>query len=168
MAEEIKKREVTRTTVGARIFPIPNSYYGGITLIDSQSNCKLTSIEGINNLMNVYNVNDRVALTKEMLTNCRILVFFNTNTPGLVKFFEDNFEIYSVSKAPVGYGGGYQYHVLLRNGYSKASNIVYLRKKEDVANLEGIEKIKAAITSVMKSKRRKTDIVDEIIQKIEQ
>ena len=124
------------------------------TIINSISNCKLCTIENIQTLnyydkLNIDNI-------KNLLSNCRILVYFHTIDANLVKFFRDNFEIYSESKVPVGYGAGYQYHVILKNIYSKDGNKDNLRPVEKNTKIKDLEQI---LTSTLKAKRRKTDIV---------
>lgn len=154
------KMEHTATTIQARNIKI--SYYSRITIIDSISNCKLSTIENIQLLP--LKINE----VKEVLSACRILVYFNTNNEQIVDFFKENFELYSIAKIPVGYNNGFQWHVYIKNNDSTSGNKAYLRDiiKEEPNKIINIEKIKDVLTKTLKSKRRKTDIVQEVIDNI--
>lgn len=101
---------------------------------NSLGNCKLSFIENLGGAL-MYgdrSAEDGLEIMKLILKECHITVHFNISYEPFVKFLEDNFEIYSIGKAPVGYGNErsndhFHYHVVLKNTYSKSGNKQYLR-----------------------------------------
>lgn len=135
----------------------------GVTVTNSRSNCKLTYLDNVGQLHLV----DLTTL-KNFFKNLRIVVSFNTTNISVVNFFKKNFELYNVAKIPVGYGGGYQYHILVKNVDSTAANKIYLRdmKKEKPSKGLDLVKIEEIMTKTLKAKRRKTDIVKEVLDNL--
>ena len=85
------------------------------TLFTSSSNCKLSTIEGIGNIL-AYGTNaQKKYKLDQILTKCRIVTYINTNLSPVKDFIENNYELYESIKIPVGYSGGYQYHLFIRN-----------------------------------------------------
>lgn len=136
-------------------------YYTNVDIIHSLNNCKLTVVDGIRNAISGIksNIDKEIIIFKELLTECRQLTAINTTNTDIKDFIVNNFETYSVSKIPVGYNNGYQWHIFVRNIYSKLGTD-YLRavEKEPI-----ITKIETQLTSALKAKRRKTDVVKDII-----
>lgn len=103
---------------------------------------------------------------KTVLSVCRIVTFLNTIDVRLKDIILDNFDIYGYSAIPVGYGGGYQYHIHIRNPYGIAN--ANMRPSEYIPKGDAVPrtKIGESITTVLKKHRRKTDIVDEILKQL--
>ncbi len=137
--------------------------FPGVKVLHSASNCKLTNLDSVCN-MPLYNI-DKV---KEFFKELRIVVAFNTTNKNIVDFFEKNFELYSVAEIPVGYNNGFQYHIIVKNTYSNFPNKEYLRdiKKEQPNKGVDLAKIEEIMTKTLKAKRRKTDIVKEVLDNL--
>lgn len=134
--------------------------FPGVNVTHVSSNCKLSTIDYISNMpLDVPKV-------KKFLEDLRIVVHFNTTNKRIVEFFEKNFEVYDVSEIPVGYGGGYQYFVTLKNNDSKYPNKQYLREKEVPNKGLNLAKVEEIMTKTLKAKRRKTDIVKEVLDNL--
>ena len=88
-----------------------------VTIIDSQSNCKLTTVEGLFANCPKFETNKEKAIKfiNEILGKCRILVYYNTISKPFANFIIENYPVYSAVKVPVGYGRGYQYHLFIKN-----------------------------------------------------
>lgn len=135
----------------------------GVITTDSRSNCKLTYLDNVGQL-HLVDLNT----LKNFFKNLRIVVSFNTTNIAVVNFFKKNFELYNVAKIPVGYSDGYQYHILVKNVDSTAANKVYLRDMEKEKPVKGLDlvKIEEIMTKTLKAKRRKTDIVKEVLDNL--
>ncbi len=136
-----------------------------VYLTDSMSNCKLTSVDyvgslyGYNNITNVQQDKEFILKLKEVLTQCRILVHINIINERIAKLVQDNFECYESIKIPVGYGG-YQYHIFIKNGKGGCARDIEKKPEYDKAT------IKEKLTVILKKKRRKTDIVKDLIDSL--
>lgn len=145
-------------------------YFGGASIVDSPSNCKLSHIENVRNLYgscNGLSLKDKVKKIKRFLNSCRILVSIDTISIDIKNFFEENFEVYNIAKIPVGYYDGYQYHILLKNNDSTFFNKGYLRPVEKDSYKEiSTDKLEKTLKSALKykSKRKKSDIIKEVIE----
>lgn len=153
---------------------------GGYVYIEhSISNCKLTTIEFINGIYGYSTTeaeNERMKKKMNLiLKECRIVTHINTSSVAVKDFLEANYEIYSISKVPVGYGGGYQWYIMLRNKIGQPNSCmrptewkgeVKASAKMEPALPADKEKMKVALTAALKSRRRKTDVVDEIIAQL--
>ena len=137
--------------------------FPGVNVMHSGSNCKLTNLDFVNNmpLSNVEKV-------KEFFKDLKIVVAFNTTSKEILNFFKKNFELYSVAEVPVGYENGFQYHVIVKNTYSNFPNKIYLRNVQKEQPNKGIDlaKIEEIMTRTLKAKRRKTDIVKEVLDNL--
>lgn len=141
------------------------AYYDRGHLIHSQSNCKLTIFDGVNQID--YRKTDSLDTVKKILSQCRIVVYFNTTDSTIADFYRNNFEIYSESKIPVGYGGGYQYHIFIRNKNGQP-NQNYARpvEKDAISNKTNLEAVlKVALKN--KGKKKKADLIKEISEKLQ-
>jgi hypothetical protein len=137
--------------------------FPGVKVDHSGSNCKLTNLDNIKNMP----LTD-IEKVKEFFKDLRIIVAFNTNNENILKFFKTNFELYSVAEIPVGYRNGFQYHIIVRNAYSRFTNIDCLRpiSKEQPNKGVDLAKIEEIMTKTLKAKRRKTDIVKEVLDNL--
>lgn len=158
--------ETKNGTTGVRTVKLPWNNYYVMSIQDIPSNCKYSNIDYIGQLMTgSVTEQQRVDAFKDVLKLCRIIVSVNTTSPEVAKFLEKHFDLYSCAKVPVGYNNGFQWHIIIKNKYSKVGNNHYLR---DVPVEKKVSKkaIESAITKVLKSKRRKTDVVKDIMENI--
>lgn len=145
-------------------------YFGGAIKIHSSSNCKLTSIEAINAIYHAsapLTKEEKVAKFKRFFKTCRQVISINTIDLNIRDFLKENFEVYSYSEVPVGYKGGYQYHFLIRN--TEGTN-AYLRPLENKVFKENSKiNMEAILKNVLKNKgkKRKADIIKEIVNKFQ-
>jgi len=134
-----------------------NNYFGAARISSSGSNCKLSYADYINN----------VPLDKETYTNFfragRDLIYIHTTDKNIVKFLQENFEIYSVSKIPAGYHNGFQWHVILRNPNGTNANV--RPPEKTIIPTDNIESIlNKALTN--KGKKTKADIIKEVVENL--
>ena len=148
----------TQTTKTIKVYPTP---FGTIYHSESSSNCKLTQLEYIQQIAK----DEGKPYFDAILKQSRQLVQCNVNNLIHANWIKNNYEYYSYDTAPVGYNNGDQHHFIIRNriGYAKEN---YMRDKvvpvveQPIINKEAI---KEKITSFLKTKRRKLDVVDEIM-----
>jgi hypothetical protein len=140
---------------------------GQVNIMDDPHNCKLTHLIYCGGLDNYGNKSEEQMKKKidAILEMSRIVVSMNTTSKRLAEFLKKNYELYSYTEVPVGYHGGYQYYIVVRNTLTKARNTQYMRPLE-TAKVPGIdtETVKTVMTNLLKKKRRKTDIVDDLIK----
>ena len=144
-------------------------YFGGATIVSSPSNCKLSYIENVGSLYAscTGTESEKVEKIKRFLSEAKIVVSFNIIHNTLVDFFKKNFELYSCVQIPVGYSGGYQYHIIIKNDNSAYGNKSYLRPVEKMAEkAPSLDRIEEVLTKTLKAKRRKIDIVKDVINSL--
>lgn len=153
---------------------------GSLVLKHCPHNCKLTYLSSINNFL--YDL--REAKLKQdfddVLKQCRIAVYLNTNSIPVKDWILKNYELYSLSQIPIGYGKGYQYHIIIRNSigqvnpnmrpteFNKEEVVVSTKTPTVIAGIDDLTKtkIKENLVKILKKRRRKTDIVDEIVNSL--
>ena len=134
-------------------------------------NCKQAFINSINGLMMLPS-EERKTFFNEVLKHCHITVHLNTTVPELAKWIVENYETYFYVEVPVGYGSGFHHHILIKNKLSGSGNTVYLREdigevvKHTIPKNTDKPALKDQFLSLFKLKRRKTDIVDDLIKLI--
>ena len=131
------------------------------TIMDVPSNCKFSVIDYISYAYS-YNEQDTKANIDALLKHCKLAALVQTTQLNIVKFLQDNYDVYSLVRLPIGYGMGYQYHVTIRNKLTTYGNFTYARAAEKVS-IQDVDSLDKEIMQVFKDKRRKVDIVPEII-----
>jgi hypothetical protein len=146
-----------------------NGYGGGTTsYFNVSGNCKMSFIDAVASLLIGTN-EQKKAKMDHVLSKCHIIVSLNTNDANLANWIKENYELYAFNKVPVGYNayqrGQYQYHFIIRNTHSRASNKQYLREIEKSAEpvIADRKGALATITNFLKKRRRKTDVAEEIV-----
>lgn len=123
-------------------------------LTQSISNCKLTIIDYISNLELTKNIYDQV------FQQCRLLISVNTFRKDILEWIEKNYSVYDVSIAPVGYTGTEnQYHILIKNPFSESFYSRPIPEKKEI----DIIKIKENLIKAFKQKKRKTDLIEQLL-----
>lgn len=154
---------------------IPNELGKGfIAYQDSAYNCKHSIIDSIGSIMSPYNDDSDekiVEKLKYVFSKLRIVVTLNTISDRLSKIILKNFELYGYNKVPAGYDNGFQHHFIISNAFAKAGQdyrreTTFKFNEENVVLKNSKEQLKAVITKVFKAKRRKIDIVDDILKEI--
>jgi hypothetical protein len=106
---------------------VEGSHYPYVVVNHSSSNCKLSVIDYIGDFIDLDQPEESIEKLKAVLATCNILVHIHTTNHKLKLFICKHFEVYTSSQIPVGYEGGFQYHLFLRNTHSNADNTQYLR-----------------------------------------
>jgi len=123
---------------------------------DDPTNCKLSYIHGLGN----YNYVDKEKLIEDLnhalQTQCKGAVIINTISEKVADVILDNYQVYYFQKVPIGYNNKFQYHICIRNHISINLNCK-IPKKYDKLTLKG------KLVHLFKSKRRKLDIIDDIL-----
>lgn len=102
------------------------SKYGILYAYESSSNCKLSILEGTSALG--FNLDKQIKdKFDDVLSQLRAVVFMHVTSEHLVNWINENYSTYYINKVPVGYGRGYQWHILLKNELSKMK--AYLRNE---------------------------------------
>lgn len=82
------------------------------------TNCKLCSIDGVGQLCN----DEGIKGLKKILTASKKLAFnVELHSETYVEYLKKHFKVINISKIPIGYGGGFQYHCCFlteNTGYS--------------------------------------------------
>lgn len=146
-------------------------YYGGARMVHESSNCKFSFVESINGLWAASYKKDekeKIQTFKNFLKQGRIVVSVNTTDNAIKEFILKNFEVYGYNKVPVGYNNGFQHHILIKNNDSGYANKMYLRPVEKTVKIKNptMDQLEEVLTKTLKAKRRKTDIVKEVMANI--
>lgn len=127
---------------------------------DDITNCKLSYIHGIGSLYNVRSDNEKKEITDYLLKRCKGCVIINTTQKTIADFIRNTYPTYYYQELPLGYGTANHYHVCIQNTVFPNANC-----KAPTPAKEKTE-IKDKLIAFLKSKRRKTDFVDEFISLI--
>lgn len=166
---EVKTNNITTEMVSMNIFgkeeknPYTYKQYKPVYRViikDDPFNCKLTTVCSITGLKldkDYFN---------ELFKKCRILVHINTPNIETAAFIENNYELYGKVNVPIGYNGGYQYHLFVRNSLGYKNN--NMRPTEYGKGGQKLNKNNVAkvLEAALKAKRRKTDVVPEIVAQL--
>lgn len=134
------------------------------------SNCKLSYIHYLGNIQ-YFTIDQKKIIIDAALRLCKGCVILNTisKTESESDFIKENYDVYYYHKVPIGYYNGYQYHIAIRNSNNINSSC---RKPEENTDLLIKEQplkndfktfIKEKLLLILKSKRRKSDFVDEFL-----
>jgi hypothetical protein len=155
---------MTETTRQINETVVQTKNYRTLSFHHCPANCKLTYINYIGNF--VGHLDDQAKKDfDEVLKKCRIAVYLNTNSVLIKDWILKHYEVYSCSPVPIGYGNNYQYHIVLRNKTGIAN--MNMRPSE-YGKTKGLskERVKEVMLSTLKNKRRKTDVVDLIVNQL--
>lgn len=139
--------------------------YGNTFIVSSDTtNCKLSYIHGIG-ILTSYSKNEYKEIIDNLLDKCKGTVLINTTKEEIGEFLKDNYVHYYYHKVPIGYGNGYQYHILIKNDVRPNT---YCRKPEKEVNTPDDFKanFKSKLLETLKKLRRKNDYVDELINSL--
>lgn len=143
---------------------------GYVSFYPVPGNCKMGFIDSVGGI-NIGTDEQKKAKLDYVLTRSEIIVYLNTHMQDYAEFIKNNYELYAYNEVPVGYGNGYQYHIIIRNTLSTRSNKNYLRPVEAAktsrTKKKTKNKIKGLIEGVLKKYRRKTDIAGTIMTVIQ-
>lgn len=128
-----------------------------ICISEDTTNCKLSYIHGGGSLL-IYNEEEIQFVINHILSFCKGCIILNTIYKKVYDVISKHYPIYYKSEVPIGYNGGFQYHVCFKNIIRKNSSC----REPTSVNLDK-KRIKDVLTSVLKKKRRKSDYVDEFI-----
>ncbi len=100
------------------------------------SNCKVDILDGIGYLIECSITGNQIKNTVDALKSAmeygKQLYFTTLIRESDVEFLKKHFKVAHVEKFPIGYTGGYQYHVIIDNskgGYKKRMQNEYYNKK---------------------------------------
>lgn len=136
-----------------------------LQLNPSSSNCKLTIWEGMVTALYYADTDEK---KKEIIDEAlqsinRAILYVHIIRKDIYEFIIKNYETYGTVVCPIGYPGqnNMQYHIFIRNPRnSYARPVTEVVKAAPTVNIEHFgNKLK----NLLKSKRRKTDIIDDII-----
>jgi len=154
-----KETEETREQTIVRV-KVNGNWVGNV--ISVGSNCKFSMIDYIHNSYS-RNKEEMRANINSLLKRSRLAVLIQTTSLDIVTFLQENYEIYSLVRLPIGYSSGYQYHITLRNKLTRDSNFNYARSSKGIS-IKDVDSLDKEIIQIFKDKRRKVDIVPEIIK----
>lgn len=95
-----------------------NKYPMDFYFMRSYSNCKLGMLDHISNLFYLEDeneINETIASIFNYIPNQIEVVLITTNNETNLDYIEKYFDVLSVLTLPIGYRGGYQYHIYVRN-----------------------------------------------------
>lgn len=138
-----------------------------MTIYNDSSNCKLTYAQGVGIYMR-SELLDR--FKKKVLEKSRQMVLITVIYDYQLNFLKQNFQLYYAQKVPTGYNGGFQYHVCIRNTHrfgedGTNANMRPLIKNTNMLDDSDIEEntIEESLEKLFKEKRRKKDIIKDIL-----
>ena len=126
-----------------------------IELATDSSNCKLSYIHQAGSLAD-FNEAELKEVFDHVLNSLKGCVILNTIQKKVFDFIKTTYPVYYAQEVPIGYNGGYQYHVCFQNIIRKNLNCRAPEVKASDLNKATIE---AKLIDVLKKKRRKTDYV---------
>lgn len=133
-----------------------------LTLTGDSSNCKLSYIHSAGYL-NLISDENKKEVMNFLLDKAKGCVILNTTNEKVFNFLKNNYPTYYANKVPIGYGTNYQYHVCIKNTIRVNQNC---RLPEGLNGNIDKNTIKDKLNTILKSKRRKTDFVDEFIRSL--
>lgn len=130
-----------------------------ITLVYSPSNCKLVYIDSFNSILMVPEENRKEIMDKLMeAVSAKNLLIHITIEP-LFNWLKENYTHYYAVKVPIGYSGGFQYHILIKNNVDTRAPI------QPGITEEKVIKIVSKAFEKTKLKKERIKIISEELKK---
>lgn len=148
---------ITCTSVGG--------YNRTLYLASDATNCKLSYIHGAGQLAG-YSEEDLKTVFDQILNSAKGCVILNTINKTISDFINKTYPVYYYNEVPIGYGTGFQYHICFQNVIKVNTSCRQPVKLEVKNPLDEKAAIKQKLHDLLKSKRRKTDYVDEFINSL--
>lgn len=161
--------EVTETKGTAdRMFTfkgLKSKQYGFcLYLSQDTTNCKLSYIHQPSSL-NGLNKDEKKEVVDYLLRKAKGCVILNTTYKEITNFIKTTYPTYYYQEVPIGYNGGFQYHICIKNTISVSE---YCRQPvKEVQNGLVKKDVKEKLLTILKTKRRKIDYVDEFIKTLD-
>lgn len=132
------------------------------------SNCKLSYIHGIGSL-NLLTKEELKQVVNRCLQDCKGAVYINSTNKQVISYLKELYPTYSYTEVPIGYGTGFQYHILIKNTVKVNDNCrnptaPVTTAPQIPASAISHNYVRTKLTELLKKKRRKTDIVEEFIK----
>ena len=94
---------------------LPSAKYGITLYLNSDgTNCKLSYIHGAGVLYGITD-EEKKAVIDRMLLDAKGTIVINTTCKEVSQFIEKTYLTYYSHELPIGYHGGYQYHLCIKN-----------------------------------------------------
>lgn len=123
------------------------------------TNCKLSYIHNIGGLQLLTEEEFKMYLD-EVLKTCKGMVFMSTTSVTVKEYLNKLYQVYYCIEVPIGYNNGFQYHIGIRNPINVNAHCRIPVPKSVPPSKEELRK---KLTDYLTSKRRKTDIVDDVL-----
>lgn len=137
--------------------------YNYIVYISSDvTNCKLSYIHGAGQLVS-FKAEELKEVFDALLINTKGCIILNTIQKTVFDFVNNTYPVYYQHAVPIGYHNGFQYHVCFKNTIRVNSNCRTPEVDKPVIDKAAI---KQNLCTLLKSKKRKTDYVDEFINSL--
>ncbi len=127
------------------------------------TNCKLSYIHSLGYLANLKDDDERKEVMRVLLRNCKGYVIINTTKKEVCDWLVANYPTYFEQHVPVGYYGGFQYVIAIKNMFNiNTSCREPVQSKK--TNILDKSKLAEQLTAFLKKKRRKADYVEEFLK----
>lgn len=132
------------------------------------TNCKLSYIHGIGSFA-MLTKEELKQVVDRCLQDCKGAVYINSVSKEVISKLRELYPVYSYTEVPIGYNNGFQYHILIKNTVvininCKDPYVPTATKATLPTSPIPHDYIRTMLTTLLKKKRRKTDIVDEFIK----
>lgn len=165
-AKEMLIENATMTdTTTYRIKKTSIDYGVNFTVSGDSTNCKLSYIHGIGSLKGNFKEEEYKAVIDTLLYRCKGTVLLNTIVKEVATFIKENYTHYYYQEVPIGYGNGYQYHILIRNDINPNRNCRNPEVKNPITS-DFKASIKTKLLETLKKLRRKDDYVDQFVNSL--
>ena len=144
---------------------LTGKYGASLSLAADDSNCKLSYIHQAGNLAGVID-KERKEIIDYLLRQSKGCVILNTTQEEVYNFLRETYKTYYAHAVPIGYYDKFQYHICIKNDINPNAYCKDPVVEKLVADSIDKVAIKKQLNTILKSKRRKNDYVDEFIKSL--
>ncbi len=134
-----------------------------LTLSGDSSNCKLSYLHKVGNLSQVKDDKEKDEIIKFLMERAKGCIILNTTNKDVAKFIKNTYKVYYYHEVPIGYSGGFQYHICIKNTVRPNE---YCKDPQEETGFFDKAHIKEKLIKLLGIKRRKSDYIDEFIDSL--
>lgn len=152
---------------------IDNKFRCSFALVGDNSNCKLSYIHNIGWLKHITTKdNERKEIIDKLLEYQKGCVFINTINKDLADFINKTYPTYFYEEVPIGYNGGYQYHICIKNvikinHYCRTPEKKSLNKQRNNKGGHTKTKVEKLLRTHLKQNNQSTRFVNKFIRELQ-
>lgn len=155
--------EITLNTQGVVTVKGARSYPFYMYVATDVSNCKLSYIHGAGTLGSLSDEKKKEVIDALLkLPDAKGCYILNTTDRSVADFISKTYPVYYYQNVPIGYNGGCQYHICIKNTVKENTHC----RTPKNSPYPDKEVIRRKLETILKAKRRKTDYIDEFIKSL--